>query len=98
MEGTLRVKGGGGSVTATVLGATRAFPRVRRIRLGAGRFFDAEDEAGARRVAVLGARVAERLFGDEPVASLIAATSACGASTSRSPACWRQGSPGRRLG
>ncbi|MEA2604622.1 MAG: putative transport system permease protein [Acidobacteriota bacterium] len=71
MEGTLRVKGGGGSVTATVLGATRAFPRVRRFRLGAGRFFDAEEEAGARRVAVLGARVAERLFGDEPAASLI---------------------------
>jgi putative ABC transport system permease protein len=71
VEGTLRVKGGGGSVTATVLGATRAFPRLRRFRLGAGRFFDAEDEAGARRVAVLGARVAERLFGDEPAASLI---------------------------
>ncbi|HEX4964768.1 MAG TPA: ABC transporter permease [Thermoanaerobaculia bacterium] len=71
MEGTLRVKGGGGSVTATVLGATRAFPRVRRFRLGAGRFFDAEEEAGARRVAVLGARVAERLFGDEPAAALI---------------------------
>jgi putative ABC transport system permease protein len=71
MEGTLRVKGGGGSVTATVLGATRAFPKVRRFRLGAGRFFDAEDEAGARRVAVLGARVAERLFGDEPAAALI---------------------------
>jgi putative ABC transport system permease protein len=71
MEGTLRVKGGGGSVTATVLGATRAFPRVRRFRLGTGRFFDAEDEDGARRVAVLGARVAERLFGDEPAAALL---------------------------
>ncbi len=71
MEGTLRVKGGGGSATATVLGATRAFPRVRRFHLRAGRFFDAEDEADARRVAVLGARVAERLFGDEPAASLI---------------------------
>jgi putative ABC transport system permease protein len=71
VEGTLRVKGGGGSVTATVLGATRAFPRVRRFRLGAGRCFDAADEAGARRVAVLGARVAERLFGDEPAAALI---------------------------
>jgi putative ABC transport system permease protein len=71
LEGTLRVKGGGGSVTATVLGATQAFPRVRRFRLGAGRFFDAEDEDGARRVAVLGARVAERLFGDEAAAALI---------------------------
>ncbi|HSS78854.1 MAG TPA: ABC transporter permease [Thermoanaerobaculia bacterium] len=71
MEGTLRVKGGGGSVVATVLGATQAFPRVRRFRLRAGRFFDAEDEEGARRVAVLGARVAERLFGDEPPDALL---------------------------
>jgi putative ABC transport system permease protein len=71
VEGTLRVKGGGGSATATVLGATRAFPRIRRFRLAAGRCFDAEDEAGARRVAVLGARVADRLFGDEPAAALI---------------------------
>ncbi len=65
------MKAGGGSVTATVLGATRAFPSVRRFRLGAGRFFDAEEEAGARRVAVLGARVAERLFADEPADALI---------------------------
>ena len=72
LEGTVRVKGGGGSATGTVLGATRAFPGVRRFRLRAGRFFDADDEAGARRVAVLGARVAERLFGDEPAAALIA--------------------------
>jgi len=70
VEGTLRVKGGGAALVSTVLGATRAFPRVRRFRLRAGRFFDAEDEDEARRVAVLGARVAERLFGDEPAASL----------------------------
>ena len=71
MEGTLRAKGGGAALVSTVLGATRAFPRVRRFRLGAGRFFDAEDEDDARRVAVLGARVAERLFGDEPPAALL---------------------------
>jgi hypothetical protein len=71
MEGTLRVKGGGGSVVATVLGATQAFPRIRRFRLRAGRFFDAEDDDDARRVAVLGARVAERLFGTEPPAALL---------------------------
>jgi putative ABC transport system permease protein len=71
VEGTLRVKGGGGSVVATVLGATQAFPRIRRFRLRAGRFFYAEDEEGARRVAVLGARVAERLFGDEPPDALV---------------------------
>lgn len=71
MEGTLRVKGGGAALVSTVLGATQAFPRVRRFRLRAGRFFDAEDENDARRVAVLGARVAERLFGDEPAASLL---------------------------
>jgi putative ABC transport system permease protein len=71
VEGSLRVKGGGAALVTTVLGATEAFPRIRRFRLSAGRFFDVEDEAEARRVAVLGARVAERLFGDEPAAALI---------------------------
>jgi putative ABC transport system permease protein len=70
-EGTLRVKGGGAALVTSVTGATEAFPRVRRFRLQAGRFFDAADDAGARRVAVLGARVAERLFGDADPGALV---------------------------
>jgi putative ABC transport system permease protein len=64
-EGALRVKAGNGAMVTTVLGTTPAFPRVRRFRLRAGRFFDTADEKAARRVAVLGARVEERLFQDE---------------------------------
>ncbi len=71
VEGALRVKGGAAAMVTTVFGATPAFPRIRRFRVRAGRFFDAGDDAEARRVAVLGARVAERLFGDEPPAALL---------------------------
>ncbi len=67
-ERTLRVKAGALSTSTTVLGTTPAFPAVRRFRLRAGRFFDAEDDVAARRVAVLGARVREALFaGDDPI-------------------------------
>jgi putative ABC transport system permease protein len=71
IEGTLRVKGGGAALVTSVTGATEAFPRVRRFRLQAGRFFDAADDSAARRVAVLGARVAERLFGDQDPGALV---------------------------
>jgi putative ABC transport system permease protein len=58
----LRVKAGAITTVANVQGTTPDFPRVRRFRLRAGRFLDETDEREARRVAVLGARVAERLF------------------------------------
>jgi putative ABC transport system permease protein len=40
---------------------------VRRFRIESGRFFDADDDRTARRVAVLGARVADALFDEDPV-------------------------------
>ncbi len=58
----LRVKAGSGALIATVLGTTPAFLEVRNFQIRGGRFFDAEDERAARRVAVLGARIEERLF------------------------------------
>lgn len=64
-EGTLRVKAGAGAVVTTVLGTTPAFPEARQFQVRGGRFFDEEDERAARRVAVLGARIEERLFPDE---------------------------------
>jgi putative ABC transport system permease protein len=71
-EGTLRVKAGGGAMLTSVVGTTPAFPRVRRFRLRAGRFFEADDDRAARRVAVLGARVADTLFpGEDPVGQAI---------------------------
>jgi putative ABC transport system permease protein len=65
VEGALRVKGGGGSTGGRVLGTGPAFMSLRNLRLGDGRFFDREDDGAARRVAVLGARIAATLFGAE---------------------------------
>lgn len=68
----LRVKAGSGALVATVLGTTPAFLDVRDFKIRAGRFFDGEDEQTARRVAVLGARIEERLFpGKNPVGEWI---------------------------
>jgi putative ABC transport system permease protein len=67
-DGALRVKAGNGAVVTSVVGTTPAFPDVRRFRVRSGRFFDTEDDRAARRVAVLGARIEERLFpGEDPV-------------------------------
>jgi len=65
VDGGLLVKAGGGSMAAGVLGTAPALARLRNLRLGSGRFFDEDDDAAARRVAVLGARVARTLFPDE---------------------------------
>lgn len=64
-EGSLRVKAGNSAMVTTVLGTTPAFPGVRSFRVRDGRFFDADDDRSARRVAVLGARVEATLFAEE---------------------------------
>jgi putative ABC transport system permease protein len=61
-EGMMKVKAGASTVVTKVLGTTPAFPFVRNFELRAGRFFDDTDNQAARRVAVLGSRVAEALF------------------------------------
>ena len=67
-ESMLRVKAGGTTIITKVLGTTSGFPDVRRFEVRRGRFFDAEDDHDARRVAVLGARIEEELFnGADPV-------------------------------
>ena len=64
----VRVKAGKHVMVTKVLGTTPAFLTVRRLSVGRGRFFDADDDRASRRVTVLGARVAESLFGDaDPV-------------------------------
>jgi putative ABC transport system permease protein len=65
LDAGMRVKAGAGSATATVIGTGPALVRLRRLRLQAGRFFDEDDDAGSRRVAVLGARLAGTLFPGE---------------------------------
>ncbi|HEX9244235.1 MAG TPA: ABC transporter permease [Anaeromyxobacter sp.] len=68
VQGRRGVRSDAGSLTVSVLGTTREFVRVRNFELGAGRFFDGEEDAASARVAVLGARVGERLFeGNDPV-------------------------------
>lgn len=68
IEGRLRAKAGNAAQDTSVFGATPAFPAVRRFRVRSGQFFTEQDEREARRVAVLGARVAATLFpGEDPV-------------------------------
>jgi putative ABC transport system permease protein len=51
-----------------VVGTTADFPSVREVKVAEGRFFYEEEAARGARVAVLGAGVAEELFGDsDPV-------------------------------
>jgi putative ABC transport system permease protein len=59
-ERPVRAKSGRSITITKVLGTTPAYARVRNFRIRAGRFFDAEED----RVAVLGAQVAEALFGN----------------------------------
>jgi putative ABC transport system permease protein len=65
IDANANVKGGNVATPALVVGTTPAFAAVRRFTLRSGRFFDADDDRHARRVAVLGARVAEALFEGE---------------------------------
>jgi putative ABC transport system permease protein len=67
IEAPLKVKAGASAMTTKVLGTAPDFPGVRRFQIASGRFFDAEDDRTARRVAVLGARVADALFNENPL-------------------------------
>lgn len=65
VEVNAKVKAGNITTATRILGTTPTFPEIRRFRVRSGRFFDADDDAAGRRVAVLGARVAESLFDGE---------------------------------
>jgi putative ABC transport system permease protein len=67
IEAPLKVKAGASAMTTKVLGTAPDFPGVRRFQIASGRFFDAEDDRTAQRVAVLGARVADALFNENPL-------------------------------
>jgi len=67
-EATLTVKLGDGSMSALVLGTTPNYMKVGNFQLHKGRFLDADDNKAALRVAVLGARIDQTLFGkDDPI-------------------------------
>lgn len=68
VDGAARLRAESGAVAASAVGTAPSLFRLRRLRLAGGRFFDEDDDAAGRRVAVLGARVAALLFpGDAPV-------------------------------
>lgn len=67
IEGPVRVKSDASSMMTMIRGTGPAYPAVRRFQIRSGRFLDADDDRVARRVVVLGARVADALFDGDPV-------------------------------
>lgn len=67
-EAAMTVRVGDGSMTAMVLGTTPNYLEIGSFQLREGRFLDADDNRAALRVAVLGARIDQMLFGeDDPI-------------------------------
>ena len=64
-ESSVVVKADNLSMSAMILGTTSPYLEVCRFRLHEGRFITDEDDRNANRVAVLGARVNETLFGGQ---------------------------------
>jgi putative ABC transport system permease protein len=72
VEANALVKSESASTRAGVLGTGPAYAALRRFRVARGRTFDEEDARASARVAVLGARVAQSLFGsDDPIGRTI---------------------------
>jgi putative ABC transport system permease protein len=67
VETSVRIKAGASATMTRLMGTTPDFPLIRGFTVRSGRFFDASDVHDARRVVVLGARVAGVLFDDDPV-------------------------------
>jgi putative ABC transport system permease protein len=64
-EGTIKA----GDVTldeVSIVGTSPGFPSVRDMQLASGRYFTEKDVDRKQKVAVLGASLAQELFGDEP--------------------------------
>ena len=68
----LRVKYGNLNTTTNIVGTTADILKVRNYTLSKGRFFDADEDKGRRRMAVLGQTVVENIFGlESPVGKTI---------------------------
>jgi len=65
VDGGVRVRADGVSMAASAQGTAPALFRLRNLRLASGRFLEEGDDDDARRVAVLGSRIARALFPDE---------------------------------
>ncbi len=66
MMGGMTVTRGYRTNTTMVRGVQPAYARIRNESMGTGRWFEPEDELQKRRVAVLGGKAAEKLFGEIP--------------------------------
>jgi putative ABC transport system permease protein len=64
-DSAINVKAGNHAMAAEIVGTTSAYMAVCRFRLRQGRFLDADDDLSTRRVAILGARVNDTLFGQQ---------------------------------
>lgn len=64
-EARVLVKADTASTQVSVLGTGPAYAELRKFQVARGRYLDEEDDRSCSRVAVLGARVAESLFGSE---------------------------------
>jgi len=64
LSGKVQMYYGGNSSSLAVLGTTNDFQQLANLQLVKGRFFTADEDANHSKVAVIGATVAEELFGD----------------------------------
>jgi putative ABC transport system permease protein len=65
---SMPVRTGGTKVQSSILGVWPAYTKVRDLDLAVGRFFTEQEERESAKVCVLGAKVAERLFGSSAAA------------------------------
>jgi len=63
LTSTMPIRAGGVTVTTQMLGVWPEYADIRSFHADLGRFVDAADLEGMERVAVLGRKIAERLFG-----------------------------------
>ncbi|NPA53740.1 MAG: FtsX-like permease family protein [Aquificae bacterium] len=69
---TYPVRRKGTTIKTTIIGTTTDYPEVRSINVKEGRFFTQEEAKKAEKVAVLGAKVPEKLFkGENPIGKFI---------------------------
>jgi putative ABC transport system permease protein len=72
VDGRRKLRAEAGATPALVVGTTAAFLRVRGFEVARGAFFGEDDDAGAARVVVLGARVGATLFpGADPLGETV---------------------------
>lgn len=65
LSGKVQVSGGDNSYQSNIMGSFPDFAEITKLEINQGRFFNKEDEDDHLKVAVVGAIVAEELYGDK---------------------------------